>query len=322
MARPIYAINLTAVGVSIDDLSGLYIDPYDTVDLRLFFSIDQIDFSDDLEAAILAGDIVLNDGENNLTLEESQEISSVSTFFDIPVDFLDLRDTPSTYSGQNDRFVIVNPSASGVLFTDTIDGTFYGTFSGTFYGGDGQEIVHVNHGNLDGLDGDDHLQYVLVDGSRGFTFTVSGVDPVQDYHLTTKGYVDDAVASVGGGGSFYNSSTGQSSTTSTSWQQKVRLTFTPPSAGDYEITFSMMQSHSDTGVMYKTRVQVDNSTTYYSTREEFYNFKYSDGAYRMRGGSFTVNLSAQQHNIDLDYRTGESGKAAYIKEAYIIARGV
>ncbi len=37
---------------------------------------------------------------------------------------------------------------------------------------------------------DDHTQYVPVDGSRGFTSTVSGVDPTQSYHFATKEYTD------------------------------------------------------------------------------------------------------------------------------------
>jgi hypothetical protein len=37
---------------------------------------------------------------------------------------------------------------------------------------------------------DDHLIYVPRDGTRGFTNTVSGVDPVADYHLATKYYID------------------------------------------------------------------------------------------------------------------------------------
>jgi len=48
----------------------------------------------------------------------------------------------------------------------------------------------IDHGNLTGLSDDDHPQYILADGSRGFTATVSGVTPTQDYHLATKGYVD------------------------------------------------------------------------------------------------------------------------------------
>lgn len=55
-----------------------------------------------------------------------------------------------------------------------------------------------DHGDLLGLDGDDHTQYVPVDGSRGFTSTVSGVTPTQDYHFSTKGYVDGEISTVAG----------------------------------------------------------------------------------------------------------------------------
>lgn len=171
MARPIYAINLTASGVSINDLSGLYIDPFDTVDLRLFFSLDQIDYSEDLATAISNGLIVLNDGERNLTLEESEEISSLPTLFDIPSNFLDLDDTPSTFSGSETKYAKVNSTASGIEFST------------------------IGHNELTGLTNDDHPQYVPTDGSRGFSSTVSGVDPINDGDLATKKYVDDTVAS-------------------------------------------------------------------------------------------------------------------------------
>jgi len=51
--------------------------------------------------------------------------------------------------------------------------------------------IITDHGNLTGLSDDDHTQYVRVDGSRGFTATVSGVTPTQSYHLATKGYIDE-----------------------------------------------------------------------------------------------------------------------------------
>jgi len=54
----------------------------------------------------------------------------------------------------------------------------------------------TDHGNLIGLADDDHTQYILVDGTRGFTGTVSGVTPTQDYHLTRKDYVDAGDAST------------------------------------------------------------------------------------------------------------------------------
>jgi hypothetical protein len=57
----------------------------------------------------------------------------------------------------------------------------------------------LDHGGLTGLGDDDHTQYILVDGSRGFTSTVSGVDPTQPYHLTTKNYIDTELATISGG---------------------------------------------------------------------------------------------------------------------------
>ena len=43
---------------------------------------------------------------------------------------------------------------------------------------------------------DDHTIYPKVDGSRGFTATVSGVDPVDSDDLATKNYVDTEVTTV------------------------------------------------------------------------------------------------------------------------------
>jgi len=68
----------------------------------------------------------------------------------------------------------------------------------TISGATGPELAStIDHGLLLGLEGDDHPALVPRDGSRGFTSTVSGVDPVQDYHLTTKQYVDDVTLSGG-----------------------------------------------------------------------------------------------------------------------------
>lgn len=63
----------------------------------------------------------------------------------------------------------------------------------TTISGDIVDQIITDHGALSGLDDDDHPHYILVDGTRGFTGTVSGVSPTMPYHLTTKQYVDDAV---------------------------------------------------------------------------------------------------------------------------------
>lgn len=59
-------------------------------------------------------------------------------------------------------------------------------------------IDDIDHGSLLGLEDDDHPQYVPRDGSRGFTGTVSGIDPTEDYHLTTRFYIDDLVSTTSG----------------------------------------------------------------------------------------------------------------------------
>jgi hypothetical protein len=55
--------------------------------------------------------------------------------------------------------------------------------------------VYTDHGNLDGLGDDDHLQYIKVDGSRAFTGVIAGITPTIAAHLSTKGYVDGEIGS-------------------------------------------------------------------------------------------------------------------------------
>jgi len=47
-----------------------------------------------------------------------------------------------------------------------------------------------DHGALNGLNLDDHTQYLKADGTRALTGVISGVTPTADAHLATKGYVD------------------------------------------------------------------------------------------------------------------------------------
>ena len=92
-------------------------------------------------------------------------------------EFIELIDTPSAYTGAGNYFVTVKDDETGLEFTSA--------------SGIGSLI---DHGSLQGLADDDHPQYILVDGSRGFTATVSGVHPTQDNDLATKWYVDSQVA--------------------------------------------------------------------------------------------------------------------------------
>ncbi len=59
----------------------------------------------------------------------------------------------------------------------------------------GSEWVEISptvgdHGDLTGLQDDDHTHYTLADGTRAFVGTVAGIDPIDSEDLTTKNYVD------------------------------------------------------------------------------------------------------------------------------------
>ena len=75
----------------------------------------------------------------------------------------------------------------------TISGSVTVAGSGYFPGG-----IVTSHSNLQNLGSDDHPQYTLADGTRIFTGTIAGVDPLDAQDLTTKVYVDTLVAASGG----------------------------------------------------------------------------------------------------------------------------
>ena len=83
----------------------------------------------------------------------------------------------------------VNPIQDYQLTTKWYVDDEIGTLSGS---------IVSDHGALSGLGDDDHPQYILVDGSRGFTSTVNGVTPIEDAHLTRKDYVDNQGATISG----------------------------------------------------------------------------------------------------------------------------
>lgn len=74
-----------------------------------------------------------------------------------------------------------------------------GASASTFWRGDGTWAAATggegvsDHGALTGLLDDDHHQYTLTSGGRGFTAPVSGIYPQVSGHLATKGYVDAVV---------------------------------------------------------------------------------------------------------------------------------
>lgn len=86
-------------------------------------------------------------------------------------------------SGMSDQFVVKYDAATDRLIYGLAN--ISGTLSGTIF-----------HNWLLDLDHDDHPQYILADGTRAFSSTVSGVYPTDLDHLTTKEYVDDQISNL------------------------------------------------------------------------------------------------------------------------------
>ncbi len=153
------------------------------------------------------------------------------------------------------------------------------------------------------------------DDGKYLKSTVSGTEwaTISGAGWTTISGLEDALRGLIDG--HYTELNNESSTTSTSFIQRIRLTVVPAFSGDYLINFSTMVSHEDTGVFCKLRLQINDSSTYKESWLELYNFKYEDGAYQIWSGSFAVPFtSGITYNIDLDYASGDKDKAMYLKE--------
>jgi len=83
--------------------------------------------------------------------------------------------------------LVDNNNVSITFDTDVSGYAIYSKVSGTVPASNPTE----DHGSLSGLTGDDHTQYIHVDGRRSLTGTISGIDPVGIMDLVTKRYVDN-----------------------------------------------------------------------------------------------------------------------------------
>lgn len=110
----------------------------------------------------------------------------------------------SVYVGVDGELIFEDPLSSGS--SNTLSQQL-GSVAKTAFSPNGQVFLHplevftaessgdqLSHSQLVNLTDDAHPQYVLVDGTRGFTGAVSGITPEIPPHLTTKRYVDGAIA--------------------------------------------------------------------------------------------------------------------------------
>jgi hypothetical protein len=218
---------------------------------------------------------------------------------DVSHEFIHLTDTPTTYSGSENKYV--KTTASGLVFSDIT-------------------IENVDHGELLGLLDDDHPQYVPTDGARGFTSTVSGVFPIESYDLTPRDYVigvmDGSIGLPGLQGSLiqfsYNEDASESSTNSTVFQQKLRLTVSGIPEGNYRVGWTYQWRHSKSNSDFLAKIDVDDTDTIFSYQAS----PYVDVLYwqPVTGFYYYEVLASGTHTIDLDYKSSNTGSTSYIKE--------
>jgi hypothetical protein len=135
---------------------------------------------------------------------------------------------------------------------------------------------------------------------------------------TTLNFVGSPVTVTDGGsgvatitmifGQFFSqtSSDGESTTTSTTYQQKLRLTYNAPSNATYRIGWYAELNEPETGIFSNRlclgRVQVDDTTTLAEVQVGA-----TRDIWEVFSGFALVALTSGNHDIDIDYASNESG---------------
>ncbi len=114
----------------------------------------------------------------------------------------------------------------------------------------------------------------------------------------------------------YAESEGLSTTTSTSWQDKATLTYTPPSSGDYLVIATANYRGSSTNYDVYVQLTQDGTTITSSngrpgtgTTANYYTF----------GVMRKVTLDTSQHNFKIQYRSSSTSGTSGVNYAHVVA---
>lgn len=182
----------------------------------------------------------------------------------------------------------------------------------------------INHNYLNGLSADDHPQYVLADGSRAFTSTVAGVDPTEDEHLVTKSFLVSALLGTASGteqvgnilfGSefVYSLDNSESSTNSTTYQNKLTVTASGIPDGDYRLGWHFEWKISKNNVNFNYRVREDDTTNLSEVSTPTFN---DVNIYNLVNNFYYLtDVASGTHHWDIEYCSNASSATSYIKSA-------
>jgi len=182
---------------------------------------------------------------------------------------------------------------------------------------------------------DSSVVHPTTSGDLRLTTTISGVDPTEDYHLTTKWYVDDQIATLSGGIDqeiedaletaqggfifggyfFYASDFAQSSTNSTSYIEKLKLTVSGVPDGSYRVGFSWEWRHSKLNTEFEGQVTIDDDPPIFETATKPI---VDVNTWRLVSDFYYIEaLASGTHTIDIDYASANAGSTSYIRNTRI-----
>lgn len=165
------------------------------------------------------------------------------------------------------------------------------------------------------------IGYVLkVDSSEGTIFT-HATPPTQNtgdmlksvYDTNDDGIIDKAFSQF----IRHSESSTESTTTSTILQDKLSLTFIPPTSGDYLLEWYF--EHTSNANNKSTRVAIDQDGSIISDTK--YTNANTTPDYQSKSGFKKITLTAASHTFKIQFSSPDVG-TAYIKNARLIARRV
>ena len=113
----------------------------------------------------------------------------------------------------------------------------------------------------------------------------------------------------------HNSDATESTTTSTDWVQKLRLTTGTLSGGTYRIGWTYRWNYSNAGNDFRGQIEIDDTTQIMEHRQEAKD-PGSDQAYWCSGFVY-VDLTSGVKNIDLDYCSANASYTARIRDVHL-----
>ena len=111
----------------------------------------------------------------------------------------------------------------------------------------------------------------------------------------------------------YAESNEASSTSLTSFQQKVRLNLTNIPAGDYLVSWNAQFSGDRKSTVFEIQIQEDDATQ--TDLAQWVPFANNDGSVPKQSGFFQRTLTAGNHTFYLEYRSTSSSDTASIQNA-------